>query len=61
MLADEDKQIIKAYDVWGLKQVFGREMEGIVRTTFIIGPDAIIERVITEVETANHANQVLNA
>jgi len=61
LIADEEKTVIKAYDVWGPKQVFGKQMEGLVRTTFIISPDAKIERVITEVETASHAEQVLKS
>ena len=61
LIADEEKTVIKAYDVWGPKQVFGKQMEGLVRTTFIISPDAKIERVITEVETATHAEQILKS
>lgn len=59
LLADENKEIIAAYDVWGPKKVFGREMEGIIRTSFVIGVNGVIERVITEVETAAHAIQIL--
>lgn len=59
LLADTDMTMIKAYDVWGQKKMFERIMDGIVRTTFIIDPEGIIERVITEVDTANHARQAL--
>jgi thioredoxin-dependent peroxiredoxin len=59
LLADPDHNIIRAYDVWGQKMLFGRIYDGIVRTTFIINPRAIIEQVITNVDTANHAHQIM--
>jgi len=59
LLADTDKTIIKAYDVWGTKQFMGKIYDGIIRTTFVIGPDGIIKDVITSVDTANHAQQIL--
>lgn len=59
LLADTDKTIIKAYDVWGTKQFMGKIYDGIIRTTFVIGPDGVIKEVITSVDTANHAQQIL--
>ena len=59
LIADTDKKIIGDYDVWGRKMVFGREMDGIVRTTFVIDAGGIIERVITDIDTVQHAKQVL--
>lgn len=59
LLADVDRNIIKAYDVWGQKMLAGNIYEGIVRTTFIIDSDGIIKNVITKVDTANHAKQVM--
>jgi peroxiredoxin Q/BCP len=59
LLADEDLKIIKAYDVWGLKQLFGKIYDGIVRTTFIIDEKGIIKNVIKSVDTENHAQQIL--
>lgn len=59
LLADEEKLIIKAYDVWGPKQLFGKQMDGIVRTTFVIGADGRIEQVIAQVDTTSHAQQIL--
>lgn len=60
ILADTDMQIIKAYDVWGTKMLFGRIYDGIVRTTFVIDGEGVIERVINEVDTKNHAGQILS-
>lgn len=59
LLADTDHNIIKAYDVWGQKMLAGNIYDGIVRTTFIIDGDGIIKNVITKVDTANHAKQVM--
>lgn len=59
LLADTEKEIIKAYDVWGTKQFMGKIYDGIIRTTFVIGTDGIIKDVISEVDTANHAQQIL--
>jgi len=42
LLADEDKSMCEAYDVWHLKKFMGREYMGVVRTTYIINPDGLI-------------------
>lgn len=59
LLADTDLTICNAYDVYAKKLFFGRIIDGIVRTTFIINADRSIRHVITEVDTDNHAQQVL--
>jgi peroxiredoxin Q/BCP len=59
LLADEDHRVAEAYGVWGPKKFMGRTFDGIHRTTFIIGEDGRIERIITKVDTENHAAQVL--
>ncbi|HLS30436.1 MAG TPA: thioredoxin-dependent thiol peroxidase [Flavobacteriaceae bacterium] len=59
LLADEDKEVIKAYGVWGTKKNFGREYEGIFRTTFLIDEEGKIEEVISKVKTKEHAAQIL--
>lgn len=58
LIADTTKSIIKAYDVWGQKQLFGRIYDGLLRTTFVIGFEGDIKKVITEVNAANHARQI---
>jgi peroxiredoxin Q/BCP len=60
LIADENRVIIDAYDVWGKKQVFGREMIGIIRTTFVIDAKGRIARVIDEVQSKRHAEQILD-
>lgn len=61
LIADTDKSIIKAYDVWGPKQLFGRIYDGLLRTTFVIGFEGTIKSVITEVKAADHARQITSA
>ncbi|MCB0430892.1 MAG: thioredoxin-dependent thiol peroxidase [Flavobacteriales bacterium] len=61
LLADTEKETINAYGVWGPKKFMGREYDGIIRTTFVIGETGIIEEVITDVNTAEHTSQVLES
>ncbi len=58
LIADTDKTIINAFDVWGTKQLAGNIYDGIVRTTFIIDPDGIIKHIISKVDSANAAQQI---
>ncbi|MBI3511976.1 MAG: thioredoxin-dependent thiol peroxidase [Bacteroidetes bacterium] len=59
LIADTEKKLIKKFDVWGKKQFMGRIYDGIVRTTFIIDEKGFIEEVISDVDTAEHAKQVM--
>ena len=59
LIADEHKELINAYDVWGKKQFMGKIYDGIIRTTFIINEKGIIEEVISKVDTVEHASQIL--
>lgn len=60
LLADESKEIINAFGVWGRKKFMGREYDGILRTTFIFNEQGILENIIKEVKTKNHTQQILN-
>ncbi|MCX6312526.1 MAG: thioredoxin-dependent thiol peroxidase [Bacteroidetes bacterium] len=59
LIADEQLELIKAYDVWGKKKFMGKEFEGILRTTFVIDEKGMIEEVISKVDTVGHADQIL--
>ena len=61
LIADENKEVIKAYQVWGPKKFMGKEYDGIHRTTFVINEQGNIERVFTKVKTKEHANQILES
>lgn len=59
LLADVDRKLIEAFGVWGPKETFGRKYMGVYRTTFIINEKGVIERVIDEVKSKEHAEQIL--
>ena len=60
LISDTDKKVITDYGVWGHKKFLGRSYDGILRTTFIIDEQGIIERVISKVETKMHTEQIIN-
>ncbi|KAA1244405.1 thioredoxin-dependent thiol peroxidase [Aquimarina sp. RZ0] len=59
LLADEDKNVIEAFGVWGPKKFMGKEYDGIHRTTFVIDENGVLSDVITKVKTKDHAAQIL--
>lgn len=61
LLADQQKAVAEAYGVWREKNMYGRKVMGIVRSTFVIGPDGKIEKVYGNVKAKGHAAQVLEA
>ncbi len=61
LIADTDKAIINAYGVWGEKSISGKITEGLLRTTFVIDKTGKIEKIISKVDTANHAEQILSS
>jgi peroxiredoxin Q/BCP len=61
LVADTDKSILKKYGAWGLKKNYGREYEGVLRTTYIIDENGKIEEVFSKVDTKNHSAQILSA
>lgn len=60
LIADEEKAIIKAFGAWGLKKMYGREYEGLLRTTFVIDEKGLIEQIFTKVKTKEHTKQILD-
>lgn len=60
LLADEGKEVIKAFEAWGPKKFLGKSYEGIIRKTFIIDEKGYILRIIDNVKTKDHALQILN-
>ena len=61
LLADESKDIVQAYGVWGLKSFLGRKYMGTHRVTFLIGPDGRIKKIWPKVKPDEHAEEVLDA
>jgi len=58
LIPDTEKEIIKSYDVWGKKTFLGKTYNGINRTTFVIDEKGKIEKIIRDVETKNHTEQI---
>tara|TARA_B100000963_G_scaffold336657_1_gene331919 strand:+ start:383 stop:844 length:462 start_codon:yes stop_codon:yes gene_type:complete len=61
LIADEDKAVIKSFGVWGPKKFMGKEYNGVLRTTFVIDEDGVIEKVFSKVKTKDHTNQILES
>jgi peroxiredoxin Q/BCP len=61
LVADTDLKIIKDYGAWGLKKMYGKEYEGLLRTTFVIDEEGNIEEVFAKVKTKEHTKQILDA
>ncbi len=61
LLADEDHKVCEMYGVWGRKKFMGREYDGVLRTTFLIGEDGVIKKVFEDVKPADHSAEVLAA
>ncbi len=59
LLADEERSAAQAYGVWKEKNMYGRKLMGIERTTFVIGPDGKIEKIYAKVKARGHAAAVL--
>jgi peroxiredoxin Q/BCP len=59
LVADEEKQIVEAYGVWGEKKFMGKTYMGTNRVTFIINENGIIEHIVTKVDTTNSTEQIL--
>lgn len=61
LIADTDHTLVERMGVWGEKSMYGRKYMGTMRTTFIIGPDGTVERIIApkQVKTKTHAEQLL--
>jgi len=59
LLADEEKAAAQAYGVWKEKNMYGKKVMGIERSTFVIGPDGKIEKIYGKVKAEGHAEKVL--
>ena len=60
LISDSGLTIIKAYGAWGMKKMYGKEYEGLLRTTFVIDEKGVIEEVFTKVDTKEHSKQILS-
>jgi peroxiredoxin Q/BCP len=60
LLSDENKTVLNAYEAWGLKKLYGKEYEGVIRSTYIIDPDGNIAHSWEKVRVKNHIADVKN-
>ena len=58
LLADTEQILVKAYEVWVEKSMYGKTYMGTARTTFLINEEGIITDIIAKVDTMNHASQI---
>lgn len=58
LLADEDRSIAEAYGAYGTKKLYGKEVEGIIRSTFLIAPDGTIAEAMRNVRAKGHVERV---
>jgi peroxiredoxin Q/BCP len=61
LAADPDRSVIERYGAWGEKTLYGRKFLGVIRSTFLIGPDGRIVRIWRNVRVKDHALAVLAA
>lgn len=61
LLSDPDHTVCEAYGVWAEKQMMGKKYMGILRTTFVINKDGVVEKVFEGVKPSEHSKEVLAA
>lgn len=57
--ADEERTVLKSYGAWGIKKRFGKESEGVIRSTFIVDTDGKLFKVWRSVKVNGHVEKVL--
>ncbi len=61
LLADPDHAVAEKYGAWGEKSMYGKKYMGVLRSTFIVGPDGKIAKVFPKVQPKKHDHVVLEA
>jgi peroxiredoxin Q/BCP len=61
LIADTEKEIMQAYGAWGEKNMYGKKYMGVLRTTFVIDENGIIQDIFKKVKTKDHTNQILKS
>ena len=59
LLSDPDLEAIQAYGVWQEKKLYGKVSMGVVRTTYVIDPQGVIEKVMPKVKPDTNAAEIL--
>ena len=58
LLSDEDHSMAEAYGAWGIKKNYGKEYEGLIRSTFVVDADGVIEHAWYNVRAKAHVDRV---
>lgn len=58
LLADENHSVAEAYGVWVEKSMYGKKFMGVERSTFVIGPDGVLQAVLRKVKPEGHGAEV---
>src|SRR6056300_171432 len=61
ILSDVELKVLKAYKAWGLKKMYGKEYEGILRISYLVDEKGNIEKTYNKVKTVTHAKDVLES
>lgn len=61
LLSDTQLEAVQAYDVWKEKNMYGKKVMGVVRTTYLIDENGMIEKAFTKVKPAENAGQMLES
>ena len=59
LLADTEGVVVKAFGAWGPKKFMGRSYDGILRSSFLIDENGVVEEVISKVKTKTHGSDIL--
>jgi peroxiredoxin Q/BCP len=58
LLSDEDKELATSLGAWGPKTLYGKLMDGLIRSTFVIGPDGSVEKAYRNVKATGHVARI---
>jgi len=58
LLSDESLEAHRAYGAWGEKQLYGKTVTGVLRSTFVVGPDGLLEQALYNVKAKGHLNML---
>ena len=56
LLADTDREVLRAYGAWGERTMYGRTSEGVIRSTVLVAPDGSVAHVWPKVKVVDHAD-----
>lgn len=59
LLSDPSHDVLKTYDAWGQKKMYGKEYEGVIRSTVVIDPNGVVRLRWPKAKAKGHASEVL--